>query len=366
MGLTFLDTDAGPLFARIKTAFETFAGRVLYPAQVENLLLKVLTYVDSERRIATQYAAEQNLVAYATGEHLDALGVMMATPRLQPTAAECRIRLTLDEPSLPGRSFPAGLRITTEDGKLAFETLEPCYVISGQSVSSVAPARCTTFGTRGNGLDAGVLCELDPKIEGATVENVTATEGGGDLESDTAYRERLMLSTARFGCGGSAKAYRYWALSASSLVADALAMADRESGDIHIYVLSTEGEPSQELLARVETVCNADDVRLINDYVRAFPANRREYAIHAEITVYDTHDPEIILDKVRILAAEYATQHRARLGADVTPTQVLLALKTDGLYQINLTQPAEIIPVSASEFAKCTGIDIRLAGVTNG
>ncbi|MDR2697487.1 MAG: baseplate J/gp47 family protein, partial [Holophagales bacterium] len=161
-------------------------------------------------------------------------------------------------------------------------------------------------------------------------------------------------------------AYRYWALSASSLVADALAVSERSSGDIHIYVLSKDGAASSDLCKIVEDLCNQNTVRLINDYVRAFPAEACAYRIRADITVYDTYDPEIVLDKVRILAHEYRLAHRVKLGADVTPTQVLLALKTDGLYQVNLIEPAGIVEVDEAKWAECSEIDIRLAGVTCG
>jgi len=366
--LEFLNTKADGILKGIKTTFEGASNRTLYPAQTENLLLHTLAYRETLLRHDIQHCAEQNLVAYAIGEHLDALGVMMDTPRLQPTAAECRVRFTLDTPSQSGRSFGAGTRVTTEDGKVAFETLDAAYVISGHSASSVVVARCTALGTGGNGLDAGVVCAIDPAIEGVSVENITGTEGGGDLESDRAYRERLSLSAARFGCGGSAKAYRYWALSSSSLVADALAVNGAERGDILIYILSNEGDPSVELLATVREVCNQNDVRLIGDRIDAVAAIRREYSIRAEVTVFDSHDSEIVLDKVRALAAEYALAHRARLGADITPTQVMLALGPlrDGIYNVNLIEPHEIISIGEAEWAECTEIDIRLAGVSHG
>jgi len=369
MTLTFLEKSPKAILADILAAYQDSSGKVLYPAQVENLLMHVQAYRESLLRNDIQWCAEQNLVAYAIDEHLDALGVMMATPRLQPTAAQCRVRLTLAEPSIPGRAFPPGLVVTTEDGKLAFETQDASYVISNQSVSSIdVTAICTTLGKSGNGMNSGAVCVLDPAIDGVSVENVTATEGGGDLESDSAYRERLMLSAARFGCGGSAKAYRYWALTASSLVVDALAVNGAERGDINIYVLADSGEPSQELLATVQDVCNRDDVRLIGDYVTAIPAVRREYTIQAEITVYDTHDPDIVLDKIRILAAEYARKHRVKLGSDVTPTQVLMALSpvSDGLYHVNLLEPSTILDIGPNEWAEATEITITLAGVSNG
>ena len=369
MTLAFLERSPKAILDALIAEYQVASGKVLYPAQIENLLLHIAAYRESLLRNDIQWCAEQNLVTYAIGEHLDAIGVMMNTPRLQPTAATCRIRLTLAEPSISGWSFAAGTRISTADGKLTFVTQTPCYVISNQSVSNTdVTAVCTTYGKMGNGMAQGVVCVLDPAIAGVSAENTSASEGGADLEGDAAYRERLMLSAARFGCGGSAKAYRYWALSASSLVVDALVVNGAERGDIDIYVLSDEGEPSQELLAKVNETCNRDDVRLIGDYVNAIPAVRREYSIRAEVIVFDTHDPEIVLDKVSVLATEYARAHKAKLGADVTPTQVLMALSpvSEGLYYVNLLEPSEILTIGPDEWAEATEINISLAGVANG
>jgi len=367
--LSFLEKSPKAILADILAAYQDSSGKVLYPAQIENLLLHVQAYRESLLRNDIQWCAEQNLVAYAIDEHLDALGVMMATPRLQPTSAQCRVHLILDEASIPGRAFPPGLRITTEDGKFCFETIDPLYVISNQDESNTdVVAVCTALGKDANGLEPGIVCLLDPAITGVSVVNTTATEGGGDLEGDAAYRERLMMAAARFGCGGSAKAYRYWALTASSLVLDALAVNGAERGDINIYVLADGGTPSQELLATVQETCNSDDVRLIGDYITAIPAVKLEYTINAEITVYDTHDPDIVLDQVGILAAEYARTHKRKLGADVTPTQVLMALSPQGagLYHVNLIEPSSILEVGPNEWAEATAITITLAGVANG
>jgi phage-related baseplate assembly protein len=364
--MKFLETDPKTIFSSLKNRFESISNRVLYPAQVENLLLRVAAYSTSILRNSIQHSAEQNLVAYAIDDHLDALGVMMDTPRLQPTAAECRVQFILETPTQPGRSFPAGTRITTEDGKIVFETLDTAYIITHNTASSIVSARCITTGTAANGLDTGVLCVIDPAIDGVSVANTTPTWGGGNLENDTAYRERLALAPARFGCGGSKAAYRYWALSASSLVADALASPSKSNdGNIEICILAKDNdveiEATQELCSIVQEFCNCDTVRLINDYVHVSPARAEHYSIKAEITVYDTHDAAIVLDKVRALAAEYTLRQKAKLGLDVTPTQVLLALKTDGLYKVDLIEPADIVIIDDTKFAYCDVIDIELA-----
>jgi phage-related baseplate assembly protein len=151
-------------------------------------------------------------------------------------------------------------------------------------------------------------------------------------------------------------------------VADAWPTPAGANGDINVYVLAQDGEPSQELVTRVQEVCNSPEVRLINDRVIALPAIRQEYTIKAEITVYNTHDAEAALDKVSVLAHEYARRQRLKLGQDVTPTQLLMALSPVGecLYHVNLIKPNNILVVGDNCFPEATEIDITLAGVTDG
>jgi phage-related baseplate assembly protein len=368
MGLTFLETAPSALFARFKTVFEAASGRVLYPAQVENLLLKVLAYADAERRIATQYAAEQNLVEHAVGPHLDALGANLETPRLAPRPARCDVVFTLESPAPGLTSFPAGAAVKTADAKMAFLTLAPAYIVGGSTESRPVLAECPAPGAHANGLPPGVVCCIDPALPGASVANTVETYGGGDLEGDGAYRARLLLSHTRFG-GGTAEGYRLAALSASPDVADALAVssADPADGNITIYVLAKDGDAPEGLLGLVRDHCNRPDVRLIGDYAVAARARRVPYEIKAAVKVRLGQDAAVVLDKIRGLAWAYGAARSAALGLDVTPTQALLAPAPlgDAIYSVELEEPSQILEIGPDEWACLAGVDVTYGGTAD-
>jgi phage-related baseplate assembly protein len=373
MGLTFLETGAAALFARFKGVFEAASGRVLYPAQVENLLLKVLTYVDTERRIATQYAAEQNLVEYAAGPHLDALGANLETPRLQPRPALCDVVFALGAPRGALARFPAGTAIKTADGKIGFATLADAWIPAGQTASKPVPAQCTEPGAHANGLAPGVLCCLDPAAEGQSASNAIETGGGGGLEDDGAYRTRLLLAPARFG-GGTADGYRLAALTASPDVADALAVqaagaasqgpgaTSPADGNVLVYVLSKAGDPPQSLLDLVRARCNSDAVRLIGDWTTAAPARRVPYSVTAHLKIRRGSDHAVTLGRARDLVLAYGAAHSARLGMDITPTQILLSLAplADALYGIDLQEPAAALEIGPDAWASLDPGDVTI------
>jgi phage-related baseplate assembly protein len=367
--LSFLDKAPDVILKDIIDYWQSIAGRVLYPSQIENLEMHTLAYRESLSRHDIQHSAEQNLVEYAIGEHLDALGAMLACHRLQPTVAECRVKFTRtgDVPAdLPARTIAAGTRLTTADGKIAFETTLPAYFISNHKESTEVMARCTETGKDGNGLDAGILCALDPAEEGVEASNVTATEGGAGLETDGAYRERMLLAPASLGCGGTVSGYRYWARSASPLVVDAWPMRGEKPGDINVYVLCEDGLPSEPMLFKVQEVCNSADVRIINDSVTALQAIPQRYRIEAEITIFDNCDADVAIVQAKMLAHEYARKQRMKLGQNVTPTQILMALSPVGerLYHVNLREPKEIIEIGECSFPEAMQINITLAGVS--
>ena len=58
--------DPNLILADMVAEFEAAAGRTLYPAQVERLLINLYSYRESLVRNAIQYAAAQNLLAFAT------------------------------------------------------------------------------------------------------------------------------------------------------------------------------------------------------------------------------------------------------------------------------------------------------------
>jgi phage-related baseplate assembly protein len=87
-------------------------------------------------------------------------------------------------------------------------------------------------GTDYNNIDEGEISEIVdvsdvPLLDGVT--NLTITEGGGDREEDEPYRERIREAENKLSTAGPAKAYKYWALSANSLVTDAVVESEKET-----------------------------------------------------------------------------------------------------------------------------------------
>src|ERR1700686_4766159 len=99
------------ILADMVAAFQAAAGRTLQPAQVERLLIDLFAYRESLVRNAVQYAAQQNLVAFAIFPMLDYLGGLVGVTRLQAQSAVTSIQLTLSNPLSVDYSVAAGTRV---------------------------------------------------------------------------------------------------------------------------------------------------------------------------------------------------------------------------------------------------------------
>ena len=83
----FIERDPSTIEQQVIATFKTALGKTLFPAQAEWLLLNGLVYQELLVRIGIQYAAQQNLVNFATGVNLDQLGALLAVTRLGTQAA---------------------------------------------------------------------------------------------------------------------------------------------------------------------------------------------------------------------------------------------------------------------------------------
>src|SRR3984893_18805895 len=100
--------DPNLILADMVTAFQVAAGRTLQPAQVERLLINLYAYRESLVRNAIQYAAEQNLLAFASFPMLDYLGQLLSVTRLASQPAVTTLQFTLTgAPTVPF-TIPAG------------------------------------------------------------------------------------------------------------------------------------------------------------------------------------------------------------------------------------------------------------------
>lgn len=227
--LTFVETNAGKILDTVLEELEGGVDEPLYPGDERRIFGEAMTPVVVAIYNSVNDACRQKMLRYARGEVLDALGENRDTYRLTPTFATTTLRFGIDAEEAANIIIPAGTRVTG-DFEHYFLTDSTAVLIAGTLYVDV-PATAENGGAGYNDIAPGELSTIVdvtdvPLIDYVT--NVDISEGGGDEESDDAFRERIREAENRLSTAGTAKAYKYWALSSNSLVTDAVVESETE------------------------------------------------------------------------------------------------------------------------------------------
>ena len=359
----FIDRDPQVITAEMLTLWQALTGKELLPAQPERLLIDLLAYRETLLRIAIQDAAKQNLLSYARGVNLDYLGELMGVTRLPPQPALTTLRFTLD-PILPtALVIPANTEVRDRDGEFLFRTRRNLVIppnIASRSVDGV----CSVPGIQANGLPADTLTELVNPLAGVSVTNTTITGGGAEAEGDLQFRERIRLAPEAFSVAGPRGAYEFWARTASQNVRDVQVFSPAPT-QVRVYVLMDTGIPTPDELALVRAALTQETRRPLTDEVSVLPPREIAYQLQAQVTAYTTADLILLQEKLTLAAEAIVERVSSRLGVDLVPSQFVDALSLDGVYQVVVISPVLRV-LNASEWARCTAIDIEIVGLANG
>ena len=160
--LHFADADAAQIEASVMAAYEAASGVRLQPGDPVRIFLESLAYLLSVQNSLIDLAGRQNLLAYAQGAALDHLGALMGVARIPAQAARCELRFALAEALDFDMPIPAGARVASEDGRIAFATLYQSRIVAGETSVDVA-AISTEPGESASGLLPGQIARLvDP------------------------------------------------------------------------------------------------------------------------------------------------------------------------------------------------------------
>ena len=362
-------TDPNLILADMISAFEASAGRALQPAQVERLLIDLYTYRESLVRNAIQYAAQQNLLAFATFPMIDYLGGLLGVTRLSAQPSLTTLQFTLVGALTIEYVVAAGTQVGTADGQFAFAT-DVALIIMPGAISGSVSATATVAGPGGNGYLAGqinVLLNPSALLSGAV--NTSTTSGGSAPETDDHLRIRIQAAPNQFSAAGPVGAYRFFALGVDPSIID-VRVTSLAPGSVSVYVLTgpmtvqpaaspnTVAIAGPALLAEVQAALNAETVRPLTDTVAALAVTEVDYQIDATITLYSDADPTLTMAAANTAAIQYAIELAALIQRDIVPSQVIAALSVPGVYEVTLASPV-YTQLTAGQWANCTGITPR-------
>lgn len=228
--LNFIETSAAEIWDEVLEELENGVAEPLYPGDERRIFGEALTQVIVAVYSAVNDACRQKMLQYARDDVLDAIGETRDVERLDPTYATTTLRFSVETVNPSNLVIPAGVR-ASNDFEHYFAT-DATAVLPAGSLYVDVPATATEGGSDYNGIAPNEICRIIdvsqvPLID--AVANLTETDGGGDIEDDDSYRERIREAENKLSTAGPAKAYKYWALSANSLVSDVVVISEKET-----------------------------------------------------------------------------------------------------------------------------------------
>ena len=189
--------------------------------------------------------ADKVFVETATGEDLDKVGADYGIARRQSSASIVYLEIQGVEGAIVNQNVKATYN------NLVFTVQE--YKVIGSNGKVTVKAQCETLGTIGN-VAANTITEFLTTYQGLTsVNNPAAAYNGFDVESDDDYRARIKLYLAEDAVNCNEAQYKLWALEVTgvktAVVKDASTMG---AGNVGVYISSTTGTVSQELIDAVK------------------------------------------------------------------------------------------------------------------
>lgn len=334
--------------------------RELTAADPVYIFLKSIAYVLSCYSALINERLMQNFIDYASGEYLDALGKLTGTIRLQATASLCTARFHRVAGTSNAVLIPKGTRVTA-DSVIYFQTIEAAEIpADAESVDVIVSA--VVAGSSGNGYGAGSIKQIVDNIAYLkSVENITESSGGTDIESDESYRQRIFLAPETFSVAGPKLAYVYHTKSVSSEIIDVAVVSD-VPGVVKIYPLLSGGTmPGEELLQSINNKLSASDVRPLTDKVEVLEPVRKEYNIDLDYYLYEERDA-IPDEKVQKVVSDYILWQKSVLGRDINPDKLIADLQALGIKRVVIREPV-FTKVESNELALCISASASFKGL---
>lgn len=335
--LTFAESDPDLVELQIVEVVEKLLGRKLARADPLRLFLKGIEALLIQQRLLIDATAKQGLLAYATGDNLAHLGILVGTERLPAAAAKTTMQLTLSASRETATVIPAGTRFTAGDGIMF--ALDSDTIIEAGQLTATGAATCTEKGAAGNGYKAGELSVIaDPIAFLSQAVNITSTNGGVEREGDENYRERIYRAPERFSCAGPTGSYEYFTKTASALIND-VTVTNPSGGVVRVFPLLQDGKlPDTEIINLVKQKLNITTIRPLTDKVEVeMPEQvKAEVKVSYWIDRADAVYAKTIQEKVEKAVNEYIAWQKEKLGRDVNPTELYYRLRTAGAKRADL------------------------------
>lgn len=341
-----LDNMRTRMVANFESEYKRLTGRsislsladpnriILYAHALE--LYQVEQYVDR--------AGKQDLLKYSYGEFLDNLGAGRGVIRKQPAPAETILRFTASGVRASAIGIPEGTQVTNGD-MLYFVTEEYDEIPAGEMYVDIR-AICTENGIEGNGQLPGqlnTLVDLIPYV--SSVENITESSEGADLETDERLAERIYLAPSGYSVAGPDDAYEYWVKTYSQTVGD-VNISSPNPVEVQVRFLMSDGSlPTQTTMEGLEQYLKDGNIRPLTDKVTVLAPEVCNFEINVSYYINQSDQAKAATIQAMVAQAitEYVQWQTYTIGRDINPSELVKRIVEAGAKRVEVVSPAFIV-----------------------
>jgi phage-related baseplate assembly protein len=321
MSVNFVTVDDETIRSDLLADFEEAIGVSLTEGDARRIFLEQFAPVLVAQYNAINTAGRNNLIDYATGDYLDAIGARWGDlgTRLPAQYATATLQFTLSAAQAFDVVVPAGTRATIADSSLFFAVTQDLTITAGNTTGTVT-AQATATGATYNGFTTGLINKIvDPIAYVTSVSNTTTSASGADIEDDDSYRARLKLVFSASSTAGSALSYKYWALSADSTISD-VSVSTPSAGNVTVTLLCDNGTvPTADIITDVTNTL--EPYRPLTDNITVQAPAAVDYTINFTYYINSADSSQVATIQAAVTAAvtNYIAWQCEKLGRDINP-----------------------------------------------
>lgn len=361
---------AEKLEAEMLSAFQrkrkelTGVDEVIPQSDDRRIILATCAYYLFHAYEQIDFSGKMGLLKYSKGAYLDNLGAFKGLQRLKAKKAISTLRFTLSGAQASNSVVPKGTKVSTEDG-LTFETIKELIISKGEITGDV-DSECNIPGIIGNGYKARTITKPVDNIPYVqSVQNITESSSGVDLESDEDFRERIYQYPDSYTNGGTKRSYEYWIKKASQHIKDVYLGKRPNSTEIDIVLLwdNETGQYSDNDLAEVKAAIDWDKMPVFTDTLTFKKPTAKDYSIDLDYYLYesDKYREAEIKKAVEESVKDYIAWQRSKLGRDINQNELVRRCMVSGAKRVVVRNP-NFTMVQGIEIANCTSMSVTFKG----
>lgn len=329
------------------------------------LLLQALTLPIYQSLQKIDYAGKNNLLKYAEGDYLDNIAVFKGLKRAEATPSTVDVEFVLSEARAEIITIPAGTNVTTGNYDVYWETDIDTVIPAGET-RTVVTMTCTEPGALSNGYEVGSINELVntiPYID--TVNNITVSAGGEDIENDESLRERIYLAPSSYSSAGSKNAYIYHIKTFNSAITDVVVTTPvAEPGVVDVVYMKGSTIPTEEEIAELQNYLMSCDEKPLTDYVRVSAPSTQ--LINVDVRYFINADDKAkeseIKANIEKAIDEYIAYQTSKIGLRINPNLLTQMAMNAGASRIIINEPNSF-PVSDKTIAVLGTKNVEYGGM---